>query len=56
MLSLARRAMAQFAIQWLCSAELVLDLAAMAAGLVSSLEVLIGLMHAVWRPCLPLVL
>lgn len=56
MLSLASRAMAEFAVQWLFTANLVLHLAAMAAGVVQSIEVLVLLMDSVGCTLLPLVL
>ena len=54
MLRLTRRAMAQFAVQWLPSVELVLDLAAMAVGLILDIKVFVLLVYAVRRPLLPL--
>jgi hypothetical protein len=54
-LSLAGGAMAQLAVQWLFSAQLVLDLAAVAGSLVASLEVLIGFMDLVRSLGLPVV-
>lgn len=56
MLRLTSSAMTQLRIQRLLTTELVLDLAAMAAGLVARLEVLIGLAQAVGRAVLPVVL
>lgn len=55
MLGLAGGAMAQLAVQWLFSAQLVLDLAAVAGSLVASLEVLIGLVKLVRSLGLPVV-
>jgi len=54
MLSLASGAVAQLGVKRLLSAQLVLDLAAVAAGLVSSLEVLVGLMDLVGSTLLPI--
>ena len=54
MLRLARRAMTQLAIQRRFPAQLILDLAAMAAGLVPRLE-LLRVVHAVRRTELPLI-
>lgn len=53
-LGLASRAMAQLAVQRLLPAQLVLHLAAVAARLVQGFEVLVRLVHAVWRAELPL--
>jgi hypothetical protein len=53
-LSLASSAMAQLGVKRLLSAQLVLDLAAVAAGLVSSLEVLVGLVDLVRSTLLPI--
>lgn len=53
MLGLASGAMAQLGVKRLLSAQLVLDLAAVAAGLVSSLEVLVGLVDLVGSTLLP---
>jgi len=53
MLSLASGAVAQLGVKRLLSAQLVLDLAAVAAGLVSSLEVLVGLVDLVGSTLLP---
>jgi hypothetical protein len=47
--------MAQLAVQWLLSAKLVLDLAAVAGSLVASLEVLVGVMELVGSLGLPVV-
>lgn len=52
-LGLAGGAVAQLGVERLLSAQLVLDLAAVAAGLVSSLEILIGLVDLVWSTLLP---
>lgn len=52
-LSLASGAVAQLGVERLLSAQLVLDLAAVAAGLVSGLEVLIGLVDLVRCTLLP---
>lgn len=54
MLSLASGAMAQLGVKRLLSAQLVLDLAAVAAGLVSGLEALIGLVDLVGSTLLPI--
>lgn len=54
MLRLTSRAMAQLAVQRLLAAQLIVHLAAMAAGLIADLEVLIRLMYPVRRPLLPL--
>jgi hypothetical protein len=53
MLCLAGSAMAQLAVQWLLSAQLVLDLAAVAGSLVASLKVLIRLVELVGSLGLP---
>jgi len=55
MLRLASGAMAQLAVQRLLTAQLVVHLATMAAGLIADLEVLIRLMDLVRRLRLPLV-
>ena len=55
MLSLASSAVAELAVQWLLSAELVLDLAAVAGSLVASLEVLVRIVHLVRSLGLPVV-
>jgi hypothetical protein len=55
MLGLAGGAVAQLAVQWLFSAQLVLDLAAVACSLVASLEVLIGVVELVRSLSLPVV-
>lgn len=55
MLRLARGAMAQLAIQWLFSAQLVLDLPAVAVGLVFRVEVLVFRMDLIRGTRLPLV-
>ena len=55
MLSLACSAMAQLAVQWLLSAQLILDLAAVAGSLVASLEVVIGIMELVGSLGLPVI-
>ena len=55
MLGLASGAVAQLAVQGLLSAELVLDLAAVAGSLVASLEVLIGVVELVGSLGLPVV-
>jgi hypothetical protein len=55
MLSLASGAMAELAVQWLFSAQLVLDLTAVAGSLVASLEVLIGVVELVGCLGLPVV-
>jgi len=55
MLGLASSAMAQLAVQWLCSAKLVLDLATMASSLVASLKVVVGVVELVGRLGLPVV-
>ena len=54
MLRLARCAMAQLAVQRLSSAQLVLDLSAVAVGLVLDVKVVVLLVDAVWRALLPL--
>ena len=54
MLCLAGRAMAELAIKGLFSAQLVLDFAAVAACLVTGLEVLVLLVNSVWWTLLPL--
>lgn len=54
-LCLASRAMAQLAVQWLLSAELVLDFTTVASGVVAGFEVFIGLVHLVWWAELPIV-
>jgi hypothetical protein len=46
--------MAQLGVKRLLSAQLVLDFAAVAAGLVSSLEVLVGLVDLVGSTLLPI--
>jgi hypothetical protein len=46
--------MAQLGVKRLLSAQLVLNLAAVAAGLVSSLEVLVGLVNLVGSTLLPI--
>jgi len=53
-LGLTSSTVAQFRIQWLFSAELVLYLATMAAGLVSSLEVFVLVVDTIWWPLLPI--
>jgi len=53
-LGLASSAMAQLGVKRLLSAQLVLDLATVAAGLVSSLEVLVGLVDLVRSTLLPI--
>lgn len=55
MLGLACSAVAQLAIQWLLSAELVLDFAAVACGFVAGLEVLIGFVNLVGSLGLPVI-
>jgi hypothetical protein len=55
MLSLTSGAMAQLAVQWLLSAELVLNLAAVAGSLVASLEVFVGFVELVRSLGLPVV-
>ena len=55
MLGLASGAMAQLAVQWLFSAKLVLDLAAVASSLVARLEVLVGFVELVGSLGLPVV-
>jgi hypothetical protein len=55
MLGLASGAVAQLAVQWLLSAELVLDLAAVAGGLVAGLKVLVGVVELVRSLGLPVV-
>jgi len=54
MLCLAGRAVTELAVQWLLPTQLILDLAAVAAGLVADGEVLVALVDAVWRALLPL--
>lgn len=54
MLGLASGAMAQLRVQWLLTRQLVLDLAAVAARLVTDLEVLVGFVDSVRRSLLPL--
>lgn len=54
MLSLASGAVAQLGVKRFLSAQLVLDLATVAAGLVSGLEVLIGLVDLVRCTLLPI--
>ena len=53
-LSLASSAVTELGVKRLLSAQLVLDLAAVAAGLVSSLEVLVGLVDLVGSTLLPI--
>lgn len=53
MLGLASGAMAQLGVEGLFSTQLVLDLAAVAAGLVSGLELLVGVVDAVRCTLLP---
>jgi hypothetical protein len=53
-LGLASGAMAQLRVKRLLSAQLVLDLAAVAAGLISGLEVLVGLVDLVGSTLLPI--
>lgn len=55
MLGLASGAVAQFAVQRLLSANLILDFAAVASCLVAGFEVLIGVVEAVRGLCLPVV-
>lgn len=55
-LSLAGGAMAQLAVEGNVSAELVLDLSAVAAGLMLDVELVVVLVDAVRRALLPLVL
>lgn len=55
MLGLACSAVAQLAVQWLLSAKLVFDLAAVACGLVASFEAIIGVVKLVRSPGLPVV-
>jgi hypothetical protein len=55
MLSLASGAMAQFAVQRLLSANLVLDFATVARCLVAGFEVLVGVVEAVRGLSLPVV-
>ena len=55
MLSLASGAVAQLAVQWLLSAKLVLDLAAVASSFVAGLEVLVGFVELVGSLGLPVV-
>lgn len=54
MLCLAGCAMAELAVQWLLTTQLVLDLAAVAACFVSSLEVVVRIVNLVWCSLLPL--
>lgn len=54
MLGLARRAMAELAVERLLPAELELNLAAVAVGFVLCVEMLVLLVHAVRRARLPL--
>jgi len=54
MLCLAGRAVTELAVQWLLPTQLILDLAAVAAGLVTDGEVLIALVDTVWGTLLPL--
>lgn len=53
MLRLTSRAMAQLAIQWLFPAQLILDLATMAAGVVQRVEPIVVLVNSVWGTLLP---
>lgn len=53
MLGLAGSAMAKLRVEWLLSAELVLDFTAMAAGLVPGLEVFVGRVNLIWGPLHP---
>jgi hypothetical protein len=53
MLRLTRRAMAQLAIQRLLPANLILDLPAMAIGLIQRIELLVVLVDAIRRALLP---
>jgi hypothetical protein len=53
-LRLASCAMAQFAVQGLSPAQLILDLSAVAIGLVFDVEVLVFVMHLVGCALLPL--
>jgi hypothetical protein len=55
MLGLASGAVAQFAVQRLLSANLILDFATVASRLVAGFEVLIGVVEAVRGFCLPVV-
>jgi hypothetical protein len=55
MLSLASSAVAQFAVERLLSADLILDFAAVASCLVAGFEVLVGVMEAVGSLGLPVV-
>ena len=55
MLCLAGCAMAQLAVQWLLSAQLVLDFAAVAGSLVASLKVLIGIVELVGSLGFPII-
>lgn len=55
MLGLASGAVAQFAVQRLLSANLILDFAAVASRLVAGFEVLVGVVEAVRGLCLPVV-
>ena len=54
MLRLASGAMAELAVQRLPPVQLVLDLAAMAVGLVLYVEIVLLVVHAVRRALLPL--
>ena len=55
MLGLASGAVAQFAVQRLLSANLILNFATVASRLVAGFEVLIGVVEAVRGLCLPVV-
>ena len=55
MLSLASSAVAQLAVQWLFSTQLVLDLAAVAGSLVASFEAVVGFVELVRSFGLPVV-
>ena len=53
MLCLTRGTVAKFGIQRLFSAQLVSDFPTVAAGFISDIEMLIGLMHPIRGPLLP---
>ena len=52
---LARRAVAEFGIQWLLTTQLVLDLATVAASRVADMKVGVIFMNFVWGTVFPLV-
>lgn len=53
-LSLTGRTMTQLAVQWFSSAELILDLSAMAIGLVLDIKIFPFFVNAIGRALLPL--